>query len=116
MQNSTAKAKFNSSRQQLSSALNNLEKIIKKNLDIKKLLICQNTRLTCLFIIWLGQNYLYLVQFSFLKKDFYIYPKSEENSYLVGWPYKDEEDYIAYKKGLLTGLKEESKKRLKNDN
>ena len=51
-----------------------------------------------------------------LKKDLYIYPKSEKDTYLVGWPYKDEEDYNAYKKGLLTGLKEESKKRLKNDN
>ena len=50
-----------------------------------------------------------------LKKDLYIYPKSEKDTYLVGWPYKDEEDYNAYKKGLLTGLKEESKKRYKND-
>ena len=33
MQNSTAKVKFNSSRQQLSSALNNLEKIIKTKLE-----------------------------------------------------------------------------------
>ena len=33
MQNSSAKAKFNSSRQQLSSALNNLEKIIKNKLE-----------------------------------------------------------------------------------
>ena len=45
-----------------------------------------------------------------LKKDFYTYPKSEDNTYLVAWPYKDEEDYIAFKKGLLRGLKEESKK------
>jgi chromosome segregation ATPase len=36
MQNSTAKAKFNSSRQQLSSALNNLEKIIKNKLEQNK--------------------------------------------------------------------------------
>jgi hypothetical protein len=45
-----------------------------------------------------------------LKKDFYTYPKSERNTYLVAWPSKYEEDYIAYKKGLLRGLKEESKK------
>ena len=45
-----------------------------------------------------------------LKKDFFIYTKSERDSYLVAWPYKYEEDYIAYKKGLLRGLKEESKK------
>ena len=36
MQNSTAKVKFNSSRQQLSSALNNLEKIIKTKLEQNK--------------------------------------------------------------------------------
>ena len=45
-----------------------------------------------------------------LKKDFYTYPKSERDTYLVAWPSKYEEDYIAYKKGLLRGLKEESKK------
>ena len=45
-----------------------------------------------------------------MKKDFYTYPKSERDTYLVAWPYKYEEDYIAYKKGLLRGLKEESKK------
>ena len=45
-----------------------------------------------------------------LKKDFFTYPKSEKNTYLVAWPYKCEEDYMAYKKGLLRSLKEESKK------
>ena len=45
-----------------------------------------------------------------LKKDFFIYTKSERDTYLVAWPSKYEEDYIAYKKGLLRGLKEESKK------
>ena len=45
-----------------------------------------------------------------LKKDFFTYPKSERDTYLVAWPYKYEEDYIAYRKGLLRGLKEESKK------
>ena len=50
-----------------------------------------------------------------LKKDFFTYQKSERDTYLVAWPYKYEEDYIAYKKGLLRGLKEESKKRLKDE-
>jgi hypothetical protein len=50
-----------------------------------------------------------------LKKDFFTYPKSERDTYLIAWPYKYEEDYIAYKKGLLRGLKEESKKRLKDE-
>ena len=50
-----------------------------------------------------------------LKQDFYTYPKSERDTYLVAWPSKYEEDYIAYKKGLLKGLKEESKKRLKDE-
>jgi hypothetical protein len=50
-----------------------------------------------------------------LEKDFYTYPKDNNNSYLVAWPSKYEEDYITYKKGLLRGLKEESKKRLKDE-
>ena len=33
-----------------------------------------------------------------LKQDFYTYPKSERDTYLVAWPYKYEEDYMAYKK------------------
>ena len=45
-----------------------------------------------------------------LKKDFYTYSKSERNTYLIAWPYKYEKDYVAYKKGLLRGLKEESRK------
>ena len=50
-----------------------------------------------------------------LKKDLFTYPKSERDTYLVAWPSKYEEDYIAYKKGLLRGLKEESKKRYKDE-
>jgi hypothetical protein len=49
-----------------------------------------------------------------IEKDFYIYPKDDKNSYLVAWPSKYEEDYVAYKKGLLTGLKEELRKTYKN--
>jgi hypothetical protein len=51
-----------------------------------------------------------------LKKDFFTYPKSEKDTYLVAWPYKYEEDYIAYKKGLLRGLKEELRKSYKKNN
>ena len=50
-----------------------------------------------------------------LKQDFFTYPKCGKDTYLVAWPYKYEEDYIAYKKGLLRGLKEESKKILKDE-
>ena len=45
-----------------------------------------------------------------LKNDLFSYPKSEKDTYLIAWPYRLEEDYVAYKKGLLRGLKEEVKK------
>jgi len=50
-----------------------------------------------------------------LEKDTYTYPKSERDTYLIAWPSKYEEDYNAYKKGLLIGLKEESRKRYKDE-
>ena len=40
-----------------------------------------------------------------LKKDLYTYPKSEKNTYQLAWPYRIKEDYVAYRKGLLRGLK-----------
>ena len=40
-----------------------------------------------------------------IKKDFYIYPKDNKNSYLVAWPYRIENDYVAYKNGLLRELR-----------
>jgi hypothetical protein len=40
-----------------------------------------------------------------LKNRWYTYPKSERNTYLLAWPYRIEKDYVAYKKGLLRGLK-----------
>jgi hypothetical protein len=40
-----------------------------------------------------------------LKTIWYTYPKSEKNTYLLAWPYRIEKDYIAYKKGLLRGIK-----------
>ena len=39
-----------------------------------------------------------------LKNNFYSYPISEKNTYLIAWPYKYEKDYIAYKKGLLRSI------------
>ena len=36
-----------------------------------------------------------------LKNNLFIYQKSEKNSYLIACPYKYEEDYMDYKKGLL---------------
>ena len=45
-----------------------------------------------------------------LKNDLFSYPKSEKDTYLIAWPYRLEEDYVAYKKGLLRGLKEEVRK------
>jgi len=36
-----------------------------------------------------------------LKKNLFSYPKSDRNSYLIACPYKYEEDYMDYKKGLL---------------
>ena len=45
-----------------------------------------------------------------LKNDLFSYPKSEKDTYLIAWPQRLEEDYVAYKKGLLRGLKEEVRK------
>ena len=40
-----------------------------------------------------------------LKNNLFSYPKSDRNTYLIAWPYKYEEDYIAYKKGFLRSLR-----------
>jgi hypothetical protein len=40
-----------------------------------------------------------------LKNDFFTYPKSERNTYLLAWPYKYEKDYMDYKKGLLRSIR-----------
>ena len=40
-----------------------------------------------------------------LKNNFFTYPKSERNTYLIAWPYKYEKDYIAYKKGFLRSIR-----------
>ena len=40
-----------------------------------------------------------------LKNNLYTYPKDNKNSYLVAWPYRIENDYVAYKNGLLRELK-----------
>ena len=36
-----------------------------------------------------------------LKNNLFSYPKSDRNTYLIAWPYKYEEDYIAYKKRIF---------------
>ena len=40
-----------------------------------------------------------------LKNNFFTYPKSERNTYLLAWPYKYEKDYMDYKKGLLRSIR-----------
>jgi hypothetical protein len=40
-----------------------------------------------------------------LKNDFFTYPKSERDTYLIAWPYKYEKDYMDYKKGLLRSIR-----------
>jgi hypothetical protein len=40
-----------------------------------------------------------------LKNDFFTYPKSERNTYLIAWPYKYEKDYMDYKKGFLRSIR-----------
>jgi hypothetical protein len=45
-----------------------------------------------------------------IRKGFYLYPKDERNCYLVAWPRKDQEDYNAFKKGILTNILDDLKK------
>jgi hypothetical protein len=40
----------------------------------------------------------------FLKKGLWLYPADEKGSSLMGFPAKDEEDFKAYKKGILKNL------------
>jgi hypothetical protein len=47
-----------------------------------------------------------------LKKDFWLYPMDPiENNYLVADPEGNQEDYDAYKRGELSGLKDGIKRR-----
>ena len=45
-----------------------------------------------------------------IRKGFYFYPKNERDCYLVAWPRKDQEDYNAFKKGILTNILDDLKK------
>ncbi len=46
-----------------------------------------------------------------IKKGFYFYPKDERDCYLVAFPRKDQEDYNAFKKGILTNMLDEIKQK-----
>ena len=45
-----------------------------------------------------------------IRKGFYFYPKDERDFYLVAFPRKDQEDYNAFKKGILTNMLDDLKK------
>jgi len=45
-----------------------------------------------------------------VRKGFYFYPKDERDCCLVAWPRKDQEDYNAFKKGILTNILDDLKK------
>jgi hypothetical protein len=45
-----------------------------------------------------------------IRKGFYLYPKDERDCYLVAWPKKYQEDYNAFKKGILSNMLDDLKK------
>jgi len=45
-----------------------------------------------------------------IRKGFYFYPKDERDFYLVAFPRKDQEDYNAFKKGILSNMLDDLKK------
>ena len=49
-----------------------------------------------------------------IRKGFYFYPKDERDCYLVAFPRKDQEDYDAFKKGILTNILDDLKKTYKS--
>jgi len=49
-----------------------------------------------------------------IRKGFYFYPKDSKNCYLVAWPRKNQEDYNAFKKGILTNILDDIKKTYKS--
>ena len=49
-----------------------------------------------------------------IRKGFYFYPKDERDCYLVAFPRKDQEDYDAFKKGILTNFLDDLKKTYKS--
>jgi len=45
-----------------------------------------------------------------IRKGFYFYPKDERGFYLVAFPRQNQEDYNAFKKGILTNMLDDLKK------
>ena len=45
-----------------------------------------------------------------IRKNFYLYPKDENDCYLVAFPRENQEDYNAFKKGILTNILDDLKK------
>jgi hypothetical protein len=45
-----------------------------------------------------------------IRKGFYLYPKDEKDCYLVAFPRENQEDYNAFKKGILSNILDDLKK------
>jgi hypothetical protein len=45
-----------------------------------------------------------------IRKNFYLYPKDEKDCYLAAFPRKNQEDYNAFKKGILTNILDDLKR------
>ena len=45
-----------------------------------------------------------------IRKGFYFYPKDERGFYLVAFPRQNQEDYNAFKKGILSNMLDDLKK------
>ena len=45
-----------------------------------------------------------------IRKGFYFYPKDERGCYLVAFPRENQEDYNAFKKGILSNILDDLKK------
>lgn len=45
-----------------------------------------------------------------IRKGFYLYPKDERDFYIVAFPRKDQEDYNAFKKGILSNMLDDLKR------
>ena len=45
-----------------------------------------------------------------IRKNFYLYPKDENDCYLAAFPRENQEDYNAFKKGILTNILDDLKR------
>ena len=45
-----------------------------------------------------------------IRKGFYFYPKDERDFHLVAFPRQNQEDYNAFKKGILSNMLDDLKK------